>query len=179
MGRRRTGGILLAAASLAVAGTTVAYSQSPSAGGPRRIAPDAFPEYRQPDSSAAPPFAVVPPTAGFPAGACTRALPRVVWLRCLRETAELTSRRVTETVGDVMAAIEHKEGAAAQKKFWLRALDEAQHKWIGLRDHECQQVAPSEPGLKGGPYEARMLCMLRENERRRADLMHRYALESR
>jgi uncharacterized protein YecT (DUF1311 family) len=171
-GRGHRGAVLAAC----VASSALAQS-APST--PRRIAPESFPEYRQSESVIAPTFSAVPPTASTPSGACDRTMQRSVRLRCLRETADLTSRRVSETTAEVKAAIEGGDGATAQKRFWLRSFDEAQEKWVALRDQECQQVAPSEPGLMGDSYEARMLCLLRENERRRADLIVRYRLESR
>ena len=145
---------------------------------PRRIGPGVIPEYRSPSDSPEPAFQVVVPTTQAPTGSCKRAMPRVDWLRCLRETAELTDRLVEEVTQKVKERIQSRvDAGAGQKRYWLAGLVEVQKNWTALRELECLRLSPSEPALAKDVYEARLLCAIRENSRRRSDLELRYGIE--
>jgi hypothetical protein len=144
----------------------------------RRIAPELIPEYRTTGQHAGPPFTVMAPTSEAPLGSCVRTMQRVVWLRCLRDTADLSLQLVEQATEQAAAWINAREDAPPpRKRHWLRGFEEAHDTWSKLREQECQTVASAEPNAPKDIYEARLLCLLRENERRRGELESRFLLK--
>ena len=167
-----------------IAAVALVLVVSPSKGegeqnAPRRIEPHLIPEYRTLEGPSRPSFAIVPPTLKSPLGSCTRTMQRVVWLRCLQQTADLTLHMVEQVTEQVTASINAREDAPpARKRYWLRGFEEAHENWSKLRDQECLVVASAEPNATKDTFEARLLCLIRENEQRRRDLETRFLLRA-
>lgn len=143
----------------------------------RRIAPDSVPDYRGAAVDAPDP-PVTLPTEQKPQGSCERGVARPAWLRCLRATSELTDQEVNKTAALVQEKLDAKAGAAAgRKRFLARALEQAQEFWRNGRNHECQQLASSEPGLVADMYEARLLCLVRFDLQRIGNLKSRFQID--
>ena len=103
-----------------------------------------IPEYRSPSRFPCARVSSGGSDALAPTGSCKRAMPRVNWLRCLRETAELTDRLVEEVTQKVKERIQSRvDAGAGQKRYWLAGLDEVQKNWMALRDVECLRLSPS------------------------------------
>lgn len=143
----------------------------------RKIAPEAFPEYRQAGEGHESPVVAILPTPEHVTGSCRPDMRRPAWIRCLQDTAALTSRSLDDTMSRVKDGIEARQGVGtAQKRYWSRVLGEVHEKWLSLRDQQCSQLAASRPAAKPDVLEARLLCLMRENARRQQDLADAYQL---
>ena len=172
-GRTSVIALLAILAELAFSSIALAQNAPPL----RRISPETVPDYRGAAASPADDPPVTMPTGERPFGSCERGMARLVWLRCLKATSEMTDQKVNETAGLVQQKLDAKAGAASgRKRFWSRALEQSQELWRGLRNHECQQLASAEESLVADVYEARLLCLLRSDLQRVSDLQSRYKL---
>lgn len=140
----------------------------------RRIAPHQFPEMRTdapPRTNRGP----VEPSLERPFGHCTRGQSN--WIFCLQAAARASDARLEETIERVARALAADETFNPyQRQAFERALREAGRRFRALRDHECQALALSEPGVSGELFEVRLTCLVHRNLERMATLAARYRL---
>ena len=147
---------------------------------PRRIAPERFPDYGVRADAPTPqkPFELTLPTSDRPLGSCERGMSPAVWLRCLRETSNLTDDALERIAARVKQEFEVRTDVSPlRRSAWSRALGESQTRWRSLRDHECQQLAMAEPNASRELLEARQICLIQRNQARTIELAARYALD--
>ena len=151
-------------------GVSAGLAQTPD--GPRQISPTTIPVYRVPNQLEMK-VEVTAPTAQRPLGACESAMRRVVWVRCLRDTADLSDRLVESVTAQVEKSIEDRP--SGQRRFWLQTFNEGVRAWQTLRDRECF-IASAEAHAYADSYDARLACRIRMNRVRIEDLSRRFAL---
>ncbi|MCS0497468.1 DUF1311 domain-containing protein [Ancylobacter sp. MQZ15Z-1] len=107
------------------------------------------------------------------------------YLDCLNREQKRSDRDVSNAVAGATAAIQAREDLqSAQRRRWVALLKEAQARFVGWRNFECQSIAPYE-GSDGrrtiggriggiGVIEERLFCLIAANSHRAADLSRRY-----
>ena len=149
---------------------------------PRRIDPDRFPDYGFPAGprASAGPFGrldIALPTGDRPLGNCTRDMDNTLWIRCLRETANLTDDELDRVGTRIKVGFEaRREVGEVLRRAWSRSIDESLARWRSLRDYECQQLGMAEPGAPPELFPARLMCSISRNAARAEELSRRYGL---
>lgn len=114
---------------------------------------------------------------------CTAAeLPAAALNACLAEAVKRSDRDMEAAVATALAAIAARPGIFdTQRARWRNALTDSQNDWLRFRNSECQNVAPFEGQTGGGvlknrvaAFEAKLVCTIRLNGARIADLAARY-----
>ena len=105
-------------------------------------------------------------------------------LDCLGAALKTSEAELAHAVAATRAAIEAQTGLAdTQRRRWSGLMEEAQGRFTHWRDFECQSIAPYESGdetaiggrrMGIGSLSERMLCLIRANNGRTADLIRRY-----
>jgi hypothetical protein len=140
---------------------------------PERFQPNFLGDYRQ----GAAPSAVTPPSKEHPFGSCDRTSHS--WLICLRATADLSNRMVSDVAAKVAAALDQRlDLNASLRRSSAKSLSDADSKWTALREEECGQLALLEFGIRRSLYEAQLICQITHNADRIDLLERRYGVEA-
>jgi uncharacterized protein YecT (DUF1311 family) len=124
------------------------------------------------------------PALAAPAAGCDpAALKGPALTACLTEAVKQSERNLQAAVDSAIASIGTRPGVFdSQRARWKNALTDSQADWLRFRNAECQDVAPFE-GQAGSTsavknrvaaFEAKLICTVRLNGERIADLASRY-----
>ncbi|MDQ0471105.1 lysozyme inhibitor LprI family protein [Labrys wisconsinensis] len=124
------------------------------------------------------------PALAAPVGGCDpEALKGPALTNCLTEAVKQSERSLQAAVDAALASIGTRSGVFdSQRARWKNALSDSQADWLRFRNAECQDVAPFEgqagstSALKNrvAAFEAKLICTVRLNGERIADLAARY-----
>lgn len=144
-------------------------------------------------------LAAAPPAHARIAGCEAQGQPARAYLDCLNRAQERSARELARALAGAQASIEASGDLhPSQRRRWSGLLTEAQGRFIGWRDFECQGIAPFEgraaaredeghgsgarrpaSGLGGrlggsGVIEQRLVCLISHDRARAEDLALRY-----